>query len=137
MGEINEDTGGPGGIRSGTGNPGGRVPFGTNSGAGSGVSGEQGPGGRSGAGAGSAGAAEEEALAAERGAGPGGAAAGPMGAGRGRGGEDTEHRRKFGVDEDGEELFGLNESTMPPVVGENRIEREERYAEEQARHPGQ
>jgi hypothetical protein len=63
------------------------------------------------------------------------AAAGPMGAGRGRGGEDTEHRRKFGVDEDGEELFGLNESMMPPVVGENRTEREERYAEEQARHP--
>lgn len=136
-GAINEDAG-LGGVGSGPGNPGGRVAFGTNSGAGSGggAGGEQGPGSRSGVG--SAGTAEEEALAAERGTGPGGmssTAAGPMGAGRGRGSEDTAHRRKFGVDEDGEELFGLNESVMPPVVGENHIEREHRYAEEDARYP--
>jgi hypothetical protein len=137
VGALNEDSGGLGGIRSGTGNPGGRVAFGANSGAGSaaGAGGEQGPGSRSGAGAGSASAAEEEALAAERGAGPGGmSAAGAMGAGRGRGDEDTEHHRKIGVEEDGEELFGLNETVMPPVVGENRTEREQRYAEEESRH---
>jgi hypothetical protein len=134
IGPIDEETGGLGGIRSGTGSQGGRVPFGTNSGAG-GAGGEPGAGSRSGAGAGTAGAAEDEALAAERG--PGGmssTAAGPMGAGRGRGGEDAEHHRKFGVEEDGEELFGLTDAVMPPVVGENGAEREERYAEEDSRH---
>jgi hypothetical protein len=138
VGAITEDAGGLGGLRSGSGSPGGRVAFGANSGAGG--AGEQGPGSsRSGAGAaaaaGAAGAAEDEALAAERGAGPGGmSSAGAMGAGRGRGGEDSEHHRKFGVEEDGEELFGLDEAVMPPVVGENRVEREQRYAEEQSRH---
>ena len=123
LGAVDDEAGGLGGLRSGTGGgSGGRVAFGGNSGAGSpgGASGEQGPSARSGAGAGSAGAAEEEALAAERGgAGPGGmSGAGAMGAGRGRGAEDSEHHRKIGVEEDGEELFGLPEAVMPPVVGE-------------------
>jgi hypothetical protein len=61
------------------------------------------------------------------------AAVGPMGPTRGRRGEDPEHRRKVGVEENGEELFGLNDAVMPPVVGENRAEREQRYAEDESR----
>jgi hypothetical protein len=99
---------------------------------------EEGPGGRSGAVPRSAGLAEEEGLAAERGASATGitsSSAAPMGAGRGaKGSEDSEHRRKWVVDEDGEELFGISGRLAPPVLGETPAEREQRHDEQADRH---
>ncbi|MFD2397890.1 hypothetical protein ACFSVJ_15630 [Prauserella oleivorans] len=40
------------------------------------------------------------------------------GAGRGQGSDDEEHQRKFLIDEDGNTLFGTDEKTAPPVIGE-------------------
>jgi hypothetical protein len=138
IGAINEDSGGLGGIGSGAGKPGlGGLASGTNSGGGA-AGDEEGTGSRSGAAPGSAGVAEEEALAAERGAGSGGitsSSAAPLGAGRGaRGGEDSEHHRKYGVEEDGDELFGFSGRLAPPVMGETPAEREQRHEEEAGRH---
>jgi hypothetical protein len=94
------------------------------------------PGARSGAVAGVA--AEEEAMAAEGGitARPGQAGmTGPiMGGHGGRGGEDDEHKRRYGVDEDGDERFGTDKKTVPPVIGESAAEREQRYADDADRH---
>lgn len=41
-----------------------------------------------------------------------------MGAGRGQGGEDEEHDRKYTIEPDPEELFGTDQLTAPPVIGE-------------------
>ncbi|HEX3778721.1 MAG TPA: hypothetical protein VHX38_03575 [Pseudonocardiaceae bacterium] len=140
-GAVNEDVGGLGGVRSGAGNSGGRgLASGTNSGGGA-AGDEEGTGSRSGASPGSAGVAEEEALAAERGAGSGGitsSSAAPMGGARGTGGgKDSEHQRKYGVEEDGEELFGFSGRLAPPVMGETPAEREQRHEEEAGRHRGE
>jgi hypothetical protein len=45
---------------------------------------------------------------------------GAMGAGaaRGQGSEDEEHKTKFLIEEDGDSLFGSDELTAPPVIGE-------------------
>ena len=40
------------------------------------------------------------------------------GAGRGQGGDDEEHERKYLIEEDGNSLFGTDELTAPPVIGE-------------------
>lgn len=40
------------------------------------------------------------------------------GGGRGQGGEDEEHERKYLIEEDGNSLFGTDELTAPPVIGE-------------------
>lgn len=53
-----------------------------------------------------------------------GAAAGmggvPMGApGRGNGEEDQEHRNKYVIEPDSDELFGVDEQYAPPVIGEH------------------
>jgi hypothetical protein len=136
-GSINENNGGLSGIRSGnTGALGLRS--GPNSGVG-GIGGEEGPDGRSGGVAsGTAGLAEEEALAAERGVGTSGissTSAAPLGAGSRFGsGEDAEHQRKYGVEENGEELFGFSGRLAPPVMGETPAEREQRHEEEAGRH---
>ncbi|WAL64229.1 hypothetical protein ORV05_25070 [Amycolatopsis cynarae] len=37
--------------------------------------------------------------------------------GRGQGGEDEEHETKFLLAEDGDEVFGTDERTVPPVIG--------------------
>lgn len=137
-GVINEGSGGIGGIRSGAGNSGMRgLAGGTNSGGGM-AGGEEAPGSRSGATPATGGLAEDEALAAERSALGGGVSstsAAPMGTGRGFGGdEDSEHQRKYVVDEDGEELFGISGRLAPPVMGETPAEREQRHEEEAARH---
>jgi hypothetical protein len=108
--------------------PGAGVPRSTGDRAGSGAR-----GGRSGAVAGSA---EEEVLAAERGAAGragGTPLAGPMGGGRRRDG-DAEHKRRYGLAEDGELRFGIDELAAPPVIGETASEREQRDAQERARH---
>jgi hypothetical protein len=136
-GAINEDAGGLG-SRLGGGKPGtGGMASGAKSGGGAPVD-EEGPGGRSGAVPRSAGLAEEEGLAAERGASATGitsSSAAPMGAGRGaKGSEDSEHRRKWVVDEDGEELFGISGRLAPPVLGETPAEREQRHDEQADRH---
>lgn len=53
-------------------------------------------------------------------------AAGPAGMplggapGRGTGDEDQEHRRKYRVEPDDKELFGLDESYVTPVIGDRR-----------------
>jgi len=80
-------------------------------------------------------AAEEEAMAAERGVTAGPSVAGPMLGGRGgKGGADAEHKRRYGLDEDGEARFGTQERTAPPVIGETPAEREHRYAKDAGRH---
>jgi hypothetical protein len=120
----------------GEGEPGvGRMPGGA---AGAGGAAEEGPGSRSGVGPGSA-AAEEEALAAERGvAGPTAAssrAMGPMMGGRGaKGGEDAEHKRRYGLDEDGDVRFGSEEKVAPQVIGESATQRDARHEAETGRH---
>jgi uncharacterized membrane protein YgcG len=137
-GAIGDDEGGLSGIRPGTGSstPGG-LASGTNSGGGA-AGEEEGVGSRSGAGPGAAGVAEEEALATEPGTASRGmtsTSAAPMGASRGgKGSEDAEHQRKYGVEEDGEALFGITERLAPPVFGETPSEREQRHADEAGRH---
>ncbi|WP_187346947.1 hypothetical protein [Saccharomonospora sp. CUA-673] len=37
---------------------------------------------------------------------------------RGPGDDDEEHERKFMIPEDGNELFGTDQKTAPPVIGE-------------------
>lgn len=46
----------------------------------------------------------------------------PMGApgGRANGDEDEEHRRKYRVEPDDKELFGVDEPYVPPVIGDRR-----------------
>jgi hypothetical protein len=134
VGALNEETGVPNDIRSGAGASGLRgLTSGPNT-----AGGEEGPGGRSGTGPGSPSVAEEDALSAEQGSASRGmtsTSAAPMGGGRGVGsGEDTEHQRKYGVEEDGEELFGFSGRLAPSVLGETPTEREHRHEEEAGRH---
>jgi len=126
---------GPGGA-----GPGGAGSGGAGSGGGAGSMagvGGFGPGG-SGLGAGSstgAGVAAGAAGAGMRGGAMGAAAAGAAGGGRGmggmggmgamggagrggQGGDDDEHTSKYMVQEDGNEIFGTDELTAPPVIGE-------------------
>lgn len=60
-----------------------------------------------------------DGLAGARGS-TGSAGAGGMGGGRGqKGGEDGEHKRAaFLLENDPESLFGTDEKTIPPVIGE-------------------
>ncbi|HEX6353314.1 hypothetical protein [Actinophytocola sp.] len=51
-------------------------------------------------------------------AGAGGFPASP--AGRANGEEDKEHRRKYLIEPDDKELFGIDERYVPPVIGDNR-----------------
>lgn len=93
-------------------------------------SGGFGPGGSAGAGAASgaakagmagAGGAAPGAAAAASGSGTGRGAMGGMGAGRGggKGGEDDEHQRPtYLVEGDPDEVFGTDQRTAPPVIGE-------------------
>ncbi|CRK60570.1 Glycine-rich cell wall structural protein 1 precursor [Alloactinosynnema sp. L-07] len=113
--------GGPGGGPRG--GPGGLGATGPRSGFGGGSGAEHGPGGRAGAGAlggehgpGGRGAAGG-AGAGRGGAGMGGGMGG--GGGRGQGGEDEEHTRaSFLQEDDPEAIFGTDEVTAPPVIGE-------------------
>jgi hypothetical protein len=59
--------------------------------------------------------------------------AGPIGGGRRRD-EDATHQRRYGLAEDGEQRFGIDELAAPPVIGETAAEREQRDAQERARH---
>jgi hypothetical protein len=127
-----------GGGRGGTGPGGGRGGFGPG-GGGSGGGGYGGTGsggsnpGTGGGGRGGGGGAGAGALAAEhaagggrgglgaggRGGGAGGGLGGGMGGGRGQGEEDGEHQRpSYLVEGDPESLFGTDEMTAPPVIGE-------------------
>lgn len=118
---------GPDGERGG---PGGRGTGGVPGGRGVGWPGSGGErglrGGEPGAGRPGTGALGPEESAQRRGgvAGAGargGAAAGgfgPLGVGRGQGDEDTEHQRKYTIEPDPEEVFGLEQLTAPPVIGE-------------------
>jgi hypothetical protein len=75
-------------------------------------------------GPGGAGALAAEHAAGGRGLGAGGrgGAGGPMGGtggGRGEGDEDGEHQRpSYLVEADPDSLFGTDEMTAPPVIGE-------------------
>ncbi|WP_165912842.1 hypothetical protein [Tamaricihabitans halophyticus] len=127
------------GTGAGSGLGGGRLGGGTGAGAGAGAggsagsgagAGQPGAGARTGAGplgAGGAGAAGGGGLAAgglAAGGPAGGRAggmpmAGGMGGGRGQGGEDEEHQRaSFLVEPDAEGVFGTDQLTAPPVIGE-------------------
>ncbi|MEV4600342.1 hypothetical protein AB0K15_23430 [Amycolatopsis sp. NPDC049253] len=87
-----------------------------------------GPGGAASGAAAGLGAGEGAAGAGMRGGAMGGAAGkagasgmGGMGAGGAKGGkgtEDEEHQTKYLVEEDANELFGTDELTAPPVIGE-------------------
>jgi hypothetical protein len=44
--------------------------------------------------------------------------------GRGAGDEDRDHQRKYTIEPDPEELFGTDEVTAPPVIGEEDDEEE-------------
>ncbi|SEP52009.1 hypothetical protein [Amycolatopsis saalfeldensis] len=94
---------GPGGFGGGFG------PGGAGSGAAAGGAGEAAGGMRGGAmGAGAAGKAGSSGM-------------GGMGGGRGggkKGEEDQEHQTKYLVEEDNNELFGSDQLTVPPVIGE-------------------
>ncbi|MFD2418200.1 hypothetical protein [Amycolatopsis pigmentata] len=93
-------------------------------GAGSGLaagSGSAAEGARTGVRAGGAGAAEAAGAAGGRGAaGRGGMSGmGGMGHGKGEGEEDAEHQRpSWLVEADPDDVFGTNERTAPPVIGE-------------------
>ncbi|EHR63951.1 hypothetical protein [Saccharomonospora cyanea] len=117
--------GGSGGGFSGAGGP-GALGAGGAMGVG-GAMGAAGPGAASGAAApgASSGLAGRGAMggAAAAGAGARGMGGMPMGAmggagGRGQGAEDEEHQRKYLIEEDGDSLFGSDELTAPPVIGE-------------------
>jgi uncharacterized protein YukE len=130
----------PGGTGAGTG-PGGRGPTsgsaggrlldssgrpigGTGSGgtgSGSGAAGERGLGSGRGSGMGSLGNAAAAEAAAGRSAGGRSGQGGPMGAGgrRGEGEEDDEHQRPdFLIEADPDAIFGTDQRTSPPVIGE-------------------
>jgi hypothetical protein len=123
-GRGGEGASGRGGTSGGEGRSGGGASEGTGRGTGAGArggaGGEHGAGGRAGAG----GMAAEEAagrrgLAGGGRGGAGGMGGGGMGAGRGQGGEDDEHERKSFLQEpDPEAIFGSDEMTAPPVIGE-------------------
>ncbi|HEX5494564.1 MAG TPA: hypothetical protein VFX70_08345 [Mycobacteriales bacterium] len=123
-------TNGPGGFGGfgGFGGAGGSGGFGSAGSAGSGGvggaggtdSGSAGPGARSATGAGAGAAAEEAAMSegstAARGASRG---MGAMGAGRGQRGQgDAEHKRPSWLVETDEGIFGTDQMTAPPVIGE-------------------
>ncbi|UIJ60097.1 DUF1269 domain-containing protein [Amycolatopsis acidiphila] len=79
-------------------------------GASTGAGGATGAGaGRGGVGAGAAGAAGRSGTSGMGGMGRGG---------QGKGGDDDEHQTKYLVSEDPNELFGTDELTAPPVIGE-------------------
>ncbi|WP_020663739.1 hypothetical protein [Amycolatopsis benzoatilytica] len=102
--------GGGAGAGGGAFGMGGFGPGGSGSGAMAGEAGA-GAGGMRGAGAGAgAGAAGK----------PGSAGMGGMGAGAkgGKGEEDGEHQTKYLLEEDGDGIFGSDEMTVPPVIGE-------------------
>jgi hypothetical protein len=122
---------GPGGSQFGPGTGGGQGPGGGSGNFGPGGVGGFGPtggalgaGASTGAGAGAAGAAGAMRGGAGMGAGAAGRAGaagmGGMGAGagRGKGGEDEEHQTKYLIGDDPNELFGTDELTAPPVIGE-------------------
>ncbi|WP_216212145.1 hypothetical protein [Amycolatopsis aidingensis] len=111
--------GGSGGFGPGGGASGGFGPGGSGAGAGPGAAtGAVAPGSGSGAGTGGQGAA-----GGRGGAGMGRMGGMPMGgmAGGGRGGQgggDEEHQNRFLIEEDPNSLFGSDELTTPPVIGE-------------------
>jgi hypothetical protein len=128
---------GSGGFGPGAGGSGGFGPVGSGGagagdfGAGGGAMGFGPMGGGAGGAGASTGSAAPGAAGAGRAGGMGGAAAsgrpgmngmGGMGAGGGKGGgkgaEDEEHQSKYLVSEDANELFGTDELTAPPVIGE-------------------
>ncbi|GAB2744164.1 hypothetical protein [Amycolatopsis magusensis] len=109
--------------------PGGGIPSagvgGGGSGGGGGASGAPGAGGRAGAGlpggVGGPGApgGAQGGPAARGGAGSGMGGGGGGGGGRGQGGEDGEHRRASYLEEaDPDAIFGTDERTAPPVIGQ-------------------
>jgi hypothetical protein len=107
--------GGPGGF----GGAGGSGGIGTGASGGAGGSGTSGAGGNSGAGIGPG--AEEAAFGRPGGlAGAPGGAPGAMGGGRGaRGEEDEEHKTAEYLQEaDPDAIFGTDQMTVPPVIGE-------------------
>jgi hypothetical protein len=102
----------------GPGSAGGFGPGGTGgagSGSGSGAAGAgSGAAGRGGAGTGAGGAG----AGGKTGAGGMSGMGGMGGAGKGKGGEDDERQAKFLVGDDPNEIFGTDELTAPPVIGE-------------------
>ncbi len=112
------------GIGAGFGGPGGAAGSGGIGGAGRGFGGAAGETGagesaRSGTGAGAGAGAEEAGMAERFGARGAGGGAGGMGAGRGRRGkEDAEHKRPSWLVETDQGIFGADQLTAPPVIGE-------------------
>jgi hypothetical protein len=107
---------GAGGFGVGGGSVGGFGPAGSGS-LGSGAS----TGAGAGTGSGAAGGVRGGAAAGGAGAAGRGGASGMSGmgqGGRGKGSEDEEHQTKYLVSEDPNELFGTDELTTPPVIGE-------------------
>ena len=112
--------GGGGGGGFGPGGAGGFGPGAAGFGPGGGT-GSVAPGAGSGSGAGGAGGARGGAVGGGAGGrGMMGGMGGMMGGGArgGKGGEDEEHQSKFLVEEDPNSLFGSDELTAPPVIGE-------------------
>ncbi|WP_037364221.1 hypothetical protein [Amycolatopsis orientalis] len=110
--------GGGGGAGSGAGAAFGPGAFGAGAGFGPGGSGSGAAAGgmAGGAGAGGMGSGMRGGAAGK----PGAAGMGGMGAGAkgGKGQEDEEHQTKYLVEEDSNELFGSDQLTVPPVIGE-------------------
>lgn len=124
-GQVGRGPGAEGGRSgSGPGRPGARGGGGEGGSGGRGSGG--GPVGRGPGGPGVGGPTAEEAaarrggVAGARGGAAGTGAMGALGAGRGQGGEDKEHERKsFLREPDPEAIFGTDEVTAPPVIGED------------------
>jgi hypothetical protein len=120
------------GSGGGFGGRGGGFGGGPGGGGSAGGPGAGGSGGARGVGPGAgAGALAAEEAAVRRG-GIGGAAGarggagmgqmGAMGGGRGQGEDDSDHERKYLVEEDGENVFGSDELTAPQVIGDDEYE---------------
>ncbi|WP_160148757.1 PPE domain-containing protein [Amycolatopsis alkalitolerans] len=118
---------GPSGSGSGSGSGAGSGGYGGGSLAGAGFGPAGSLGGGASTGAGASGAADGAAGAGRGGVGGGAGASGRAGSpgmggmGRGaggKGGDDEEHQTKYLVGDDPNELFGTDELTAPPVIGE-------------------
>lgn len=85
------------------------------------ASGAMGPGGAGAGGAGAGGAgggARGGGMGGRMGGGMGGGMMGGGGGGGGKGGEDKEHKRKVMATENPNDLFGTDEKSVPPVIGD-------------------
>jgi hypothetical protein len=109
---------GPGGAGAGAGGFGPGAGFGPGSSSGAAIPGSGAGAGAGAGGAGRGGVGSGGATAGKAGMGGIGGSMGGMGGAKGKGGEDEERSSKYLVGDDPNALFGTDELTAPPVIGE-------------------